>query len=175
MQDPGPATSSQQSTHYRFNGRMRELVEGYNAIVQILFPRYAWYVFPGYLQWALFQRYVKHFKGKYRVVPIPNRLHDLLIAKEFLQSEHIVFAHPDVYEKFVSAPDVNFVKLLLTTASVEENNTNPKDDDVPEAINVQLLPKSHCDRNCLYVKVAIEAKCSVEFVYKLIIYPSFEI
>lgn len=137
---------------YRFTGRMAELIHGYNAIVRLLFPRYAWYVFPGYLLWAIFQRYQKLFKGKYRLVPIPNNLHSLLTAKEFFKSEHFLFAHPEVYEKYVIAPQLNFVQLAFKST---DNDVDDKDNPF-DAIIIQLLPKSNCPKNCLYIKVRMK-------------------
>lgn len=170
------ASNSKQSINddspskYTYTGRMLELIEAYNVAVQILYPQYPWYIFPGHLIFAIYKRYMQFYKGKYRVVPIPNALYELLIGNELIKTEHIAFLPKDVYDEYVESADVNFVNLVINAESAlhstsnmtnrKATNVNPASDDVikqmlnsaPHTIVAQILPTVNCQSNCVFVK-----------------------
>ncbi|KAH8413661.1 hypothetical protein KR222_003089, partial [Zaprionus bogoriensis] len=155
---------------YSFTGRMQELVEAYNATVQLLRPRWPWYFYPGYLIYAIYWRYARHYKGKYLLTPMPNRLYELLIRNELIKSEHVLFASADVYDAYAESDDVNFVNLVVrgrsrqsTPAASNASDRSWTSSEVvvkqilqqtPYTIVAQILPveNPHCQRNCLYVQ-----------------------
>uniref|UniRef100_A0A1B0FA53 AAA+ ATPase domain-containing protein n=1 Tax=Glossina morsitans morsitans TaxID=37546 RepID=A0A1B0FA53_GLOMM len=92
---------------YIYAGRMRELIEGNNAVVQLLYPRYPWYIFPGFLTYAIYQHYMKYFEDRCCLVPIPNTLYEMLTSKEFIKSEHVIFAAADIYDEYCVSPEEN--------------------------------------------------------------------
>ncbi|XP_053965999.1 peroxisomal ATPase PEX6 isoform X1 [Anastrepha ludens] len=155
-------------TKYTYVGRMLELIESYNVAVQILYPKFPWYIFPGHLIYAVYKRYMKYYKGKYRLVPIPNALYDMLIDKELIKSEHIVFAAQEVYDEYTESADVNFVNLVITAeGGLHNSSTNgksksliPASDHVikqmlncaPHTIVAQLLPTANSQSNCIFVQ-----------------------
>ncbi|EDW09954.1 peroxisome assembly factor 2 isoform X2 [Drosophila mojavensis] len=155
-------------TRYSFTGRMQELVEAYNATVQLLVPRWPWFFFPGYLIYAVYWRYAKYYRGKFLLTPVPNQLYELLIKNELIKSEHIIFASKEVYDAYAESADVNFVNLIVRGAW--SSKANPKSGSVhswdssevvkqilqetPYTIVAQILPieNAQCQSNCLYVK-----------------------
>lgn len=148
---------------------MRELIEAYNAAVSILYPKYAWYIFPGYLQYAVYQRYMKYFKDKYRLAPIPNTLYEHLIKNELIKSEHIIFASEDIYEEYAESDEVNFVNLIVSCGKENKfeqqrltNGVEKKESDMvlkqilnkaPHTLVAQIRPLKNCQTNCLFVQV----------------------
>ncbi|KAH8369824.1 hypothetical protein KR093_001065, partial [Drosophila rubida] len=155
---------------YTYTGRMQELVEGYNAAVQLLVPKWPWYFYPGYLIYAVYWRYAKYYRGKFLLTPVPNRLYDLLIRNELIKSEHVIFASQDVYDAYAESEDVNFVNLVLrrsrkanTDSAVSNNDRSWSSSAVvikqilqetPYTIVAQILPVAtkDCQPNCLYVQ-----------------------
>uniref|UniRef100_A0A1B0BE70 Peroxisomal ATPase PEX6 n=1 Tax=Glossina palpalis gambiensis TaxID=67801 RepID=A0A1B0BE70_9MUSC len=151
---------------YLYAGRMRELIEGYNAVVQLLYPRYPWYIYPGYLTNAIYQRYMKYFKDRYCLVPIPNTLYEMLTSKEFIKSEHVVFAAAHIYDEYCVSPEVNFVNLKVSYAKDDlQAATKSYENGGSESIVKQMFHTSHdntlvtqiipakiCHKQCLYVK-----------------------
>ncbi|XP_062135156.1 peroxisomal ATPase PEX6 isoform X1 [Drosophila sulfurigaster albostrigata] len=155
---------------YSYTGRMQELVEGYNAAIQLLVPKWPWYFYPGYLIYAVYWRYAKYYRGKYLLTPMPNRLYELLIRNELIKSEHIIFASRDVYDTYAESDDVNFVNLVLRRsrkANADSATTNNDRSwsssdvvikqilqDTPYTIVAQILPveSKDCQPNCLYVQ-----------------------
>ncbi|KAM7341795.1 peroxisomal biogenesis factor 6 isoform 2-T2 [Cochliomyia hominivorax] len=152
---------------YNYTGRMRELIEAYNAAVSILYPKYAWYIYPGYLQYAIYQRYMKYFKDKYRLAPIPNTLYEHLIKNETIKSEHIIFASEDIYEEYAESEEVNFVNLMVTCGKQKKgservvNGEEKKESDIvlkqimnkaPYTLVAQIRPLKICQSNCLFVQ-----------------------
>ncbi|KAL7736400.1 hypothetical protein ACLKA6_014863 [Drosophila palustris] len=157
------------TTRYSYTGRMQELVEGYNAVVQLLVPKWPWYLYPGYLISAVYWRYAKYYRGKYLLTPIPNQLYELLIRNELIKSEHVIFASKDVYDTYAESDDVNFVNLVVRRngQSNKANATNGDRSwsssevvikqilqDTPYTIVAQILPveNSQSQSNCLYVQ-----------------------
>ncbi|XP_017837746.1 peroxisome assembly factor 2 isoform X2 [Drosophila busckii] len=154
---------------YSYTGRMQELIEGYNAAVQLLVPKWPWYFYPGYLTYALYWRYAKYFRDKFLLTPLPNRLYQLLIKNELIKSEHIIFASRHVYDTYAESDDVNFVNLIVRESirskskratSTASNQTTDSDvlikhmlQETPHTIVAQLLPieNTHSHENCLYV------------------------
>lgn len=150
---------------------MLELVEGYNAAVQILFPKYPWFLYPGHLIYAVYQRYMKYYKGKFRIVPMPNLLYELLLKDEFIKSEHIVFATQETFDKYAESHDVNFVNLIISTGkSTNATTQNENDSSVggsselvikqilnqaPHTLVAQIRAVANCQPNCLYVQVSL--------------------
>ncbi|XP_018796520.1 PREDICTED: peroxisome assembly factor 2 isoform X1 [Bactrocera latifrons] len=155
-------------TKYTYTGQVLELIEAYNVAVQILYPKYPWYIFPGHLIFAIYKRYMKFYKGKFRMVPIPNSLYELLIANELIKTEHIAFIPKDVYDEYVESADANFVNLIInaenalhsTSKITNTKNVNHTSDDVikqmlssaPHTIVAQILPTVNCQSNCIFVK-----------------------
>uniref|UniRef100_A0A1B0G5P1 ATPase AAA-type core domain-containing protein n=1 Tax=Glossina morsitans morsitans TaxID=37546 RepID=A0A1B0G5P1_GLOMM len=92
---------------YIYAGRMRELIEGNNAVVQLLYPRYPWYIFPRFLTYCIYQHYMKYFEDRCCLVPIPNTLYEMLTSKEFIKSEHVIFAAADIYDEYCVSPEEN--------------------------------------------------------------------
>uniref|UniRef100_A0A0A1WD77 Peroxisomal ATPase PEX6 n=2 Tax=Zeugodacus cucurbitae TaxID=28588 RepID=A0A0A1WD77_ZEUCU len=155
---------------YTYTGRMLELIEAYNVAVQILYPKYPWYIFPGHLICAIYNRYMKFYKGKHRLVPLPNALYELLIGKELIKTEHIAFASQDLCNEYVESTDVNFVNLIInaesalhstsTKTNAKAKSLNPASDDVikkmlssaPHTIVAQILPTVNSQSNCIFVK-----------------------
>lgn len=149
---------------FYYTGRMRELIEGYNAAITLLFPKYPWYIFPGFMILSLWERYEKYYMGKYRLIPLPNNLYEILIKNEFIKSEHIIFAADDVYEKYAESKEVNFVNLIvsgeqaLCSTQGHENKNLPEAvmkqmlNKAPQTIVAQILPAKNVFHNCLYVK-----------------------
>ncbi|XP_036334237.1 peroxisome assembly factor 2 [Rhagoletis pomonella] len=153
---------------YAYTGRMLVLIEAYNVAVQILYPKFPWYVFPGNLIYEVYKRYIKYYKGKYRLVPIPNTLYELLIANELIKSEHIVFSTKDIYDEYTESADVNFVNLVITTegalhrssTAANTKTLNSAPDNVikqmlscaPHTIVAQLLPSTSSQSNCIFVQ-----------------------
>jgi len=159
QQDPG-------QPRFSFSGRVQELVEGYNSVVQLLAPKWPWFLYPGYLTYAVYWRYAKYYKGKLQLTPIPNRLYDLLIKNELINSEHLVFASREVYDTYAESPDVNFVNLVIrggrARISKEQNGDGGSTtrsvikqmlQEAPHTIVAQILPVAQCQPNCLYVQV----------------------
>lgn len=151
---------------------MRELIEAYNAAVSIIYPKFPWYIYPGYLQYAIYQRYMKYFKGKYRLVPIPNTLYEYLIKNELIKSEHIVFTSEDIYEEYAESEDVNFVNLIVSCgvqdctngrqARIASNGDEKKEGETllkqilnkaPHTLVSQIRPLKICQDNCIFVQV----------------------
>lgn len=148
---------------------MRDFIEAYNAAVTILSPKLAWYVFPGYLQYAVYQRYMKYFKDKYRLAAIPNTLYEYLTKSEFIKSEHIIFAAEDVFEEYAESEEVNFVNLIVSYGkqadSFKNGVTNGEEkkesetilktilNQAPHVLVAQIRPIKHCQSNCLFVQV----------------------
>lgn len=113
---------------------------------------------------------MKFYKGKYRVVPIPNVLYELLIGNELIKTEHIAFSPKDVYDEYVESADVNFVNLVINvesalhstsiTANTKTKTLNPASDNVikhmlsiaPHTIVAQILPTVNSQSNCIFVK-----------------------
>lgn len=149
---------------------MLELIEAYNATMQLLVPRWPWFFYPGYLIYAVYWRYAKYYRGKFLLTPMPNQLYELLIKNELIKSEHIIFASKDIYDAYAESTDVNFVNLIVRGAW---SRTNPKSSsvrswdssevvkqilqDAPYTIVAQILPieNAECQANCLYIKVNI--------------------
>ncbi|CAD7012178.1 peroxisome assembly factor 2 isoform X2 [Ceratitis capitata] len=158
------------SPKYVYTGRMLELIEAYNVAVQILYPKYPWYIFPGHLTYEIYKRYIKFYKGKFRVVPIPNALYEHLIGNELIKSEHIVFATKDVYDEYAESPDVNFINLVVNAESslygptiddasksknlivASDNVIKQMLNNAPHTIVAQLLPTANCQSNCIFVQ-----------------------
>lgn len=149
---------------------MRELIEAYNVAVQILCPKRAWYIFPGYIQYALYVRHMKYYKDKFRLVPLPNTLYEHLIKTQLIKSEHIVFASEDIYEMYAESRDVNFINLTVSSGRPEadcdkssvQNGQNGNESETlvkkilklsPHTMMVQILPVKYCKNNCLFVQV----------------------
>lgn len=147
---------------------MQELIEAYNAAVSILYPKYAWYIYPGYLQYAIYQRYMKYFKDKYCLVPIPNTLYEHLIKNKFIKSEHIIFASENIYEEFAESEEVNFVNLIVSCGKqfgVQQHITNGEEkkesetllkqilNQAPHTLVAQITPLKFCQTNCIFVQV----------------------
>lgn len=161
----------QEGPRYSYTGRMQELVEAYNATVQLLRPRWPWYFYPGYLIYAVYWRYAKFYRGKYLLTPMPNRLYEILIKNELIKSEHVIFSGADVYDNYAESEDVNFVNLVVrgrsrqstpaatngerTTWTASEVVIKQILQDAPYTIVAQILPVEnlHCLSNCLYVQV----------------------
>ncbi|XP_065366725.1 peroxisomal ATPase PEX6 isoform X1 [Calliphora vicina] len=152
---------------YSYTGRMRELIEAYNAAVAILYPKYAWYIYPGYLQFAIYQRYMKYFKDKYRLVPIPNTLYEHLIKNELIKSEHIIFTSEDIYEEYAESEEVNFVNLIVSCGRqtvVEKHITNGEEkkesetllkqilNQAPHTLVAQMRPLKICQTHCVFIQ-----------------------
>uniref|UniRef100_T1PAA0 Peroxisomal ATPase PEX6 n=1 Tax=Musca domestica TaxID=7370 RepID=T1PAA0_MUSDO len=154
---------------YQYTGRMRELIEAYNVAVQILCPKRAWYIFPGYIQYALYVRHMKYYKDKFRLVPLPNTLYEHLIKTQLIKSEHIVFASEDIYEMYAESRDVNFINLTVSSGRPEvdcdkssvQNGQNGNESEAlvkkilklsPHTMMVQILPVKYCKNNCLFVQ-----------------------
>lgn len=156
---------------YNYTGRMRELIEAYNAAVSVIYPKFAWYIFPGYMQYAVYQRYMKYFKGKYRLVPIPNTLYEYLIRNELIKSEHIIFASEDIYDEYAESEEVNFVNLIVscglqngnTGRQVRTTNGDEKKESetllkqilnkAPHTLVAQIKPLKICQNNCIFLQV----------------------
>ncbi|KMY92882.1 peroxisome assembly factor 2 isoform X1 [Drosophila simulans] len=158
QQDPG-------QPRFSFSGRVQELVEGYNSAIQLLAPKWPWFLYPGYLTYAVYWRYAKYYKGKLQLTPIPNRLYDLLIKNELIKSEHLVFASQEVYDNYAESPDVNFVNLVIRGRRVRIGKPPASDEgnmtqtvikqmlqEAPHTIVAQILPAAQCQPNCLYVQ-----------------------
>ncbi|XP_067627926.1 peroxisomal ATPase PEX6 isoform X2 [Eurosta solidaginis] len=159
-------------TKYIYTGRMLELIEAYNVAVKILYPKYPWYILPGHLIYAVYNRYMKYYKDKYRLVPIPNALYEVLISKELIKSEHIIFATQNIYDEYTESVDVNFVNLVISSEGglhgreiVSSKNKSKSvvtaTEDVikqmlkyaPHTIVTQLLlTASNSQSNCIFVK-----------------------
>ncbi|XP_023031698.1 peroxisome assembly factor 2 isoform X2 [Drosophila willistoni] len=147
---------------YTYSGRIQELVEGYNVLIQLMRPKWPWYFFPGYLQYSLYWRYQKYYKGKFLLSPLPNRLYDLLIKDELIKSEHVIFASQEVYDTFAESPDVNFVNVILRGRSNKEDKSSGSSSpsslikqmlqEAPHTIVAQILPMKQCQGNCLFVQ-----------------------
>ncbi|XP_075168854.1 peroxisomal biogenesis factor 6 isoform X2 [Haematobia irritans] len=159
---------------YSYKGRTRDLVEAYNAAVQILSPKLSWHVFPGYLQYALYRRYMKYFKDKYRLVPLPNTLYEHLIDYEDIKSEHIIFASQKVFDDYADSREVNFINMTISCGRPEKdinenktimqngNGVVPGDESKnlvkqilkpsPHTMLVQILPVKYCKTDCLYIQ-----------------------
>ncbi|XP_030383087.1 peroxisome assembly factor 2 isoform X2 [Scaptodrosophila lebanonensis] len=147
---------------YNFTGRIQDLVGAYNIVLQLLQPKWPWYFYPGYLTYALYWRYAKHFKGKYRLVPLPNELYELLIKNELIKSEHVIFTSKEVYDTFADSNDVNFVNMVangnLTNAGTDSSLSASESvikqimQDLPQTVVMQILPAAQCQSNCLFVK-----------------------
>lgn len=163
---------SHEGPRYSYTGRIQELVEGYNATIQLLRPRWPWYFYPGYLIYAVYWRYAKYYRGKYLLTPMPNRLYEILIKNELIKSEHVIFASSDVYNTYAESDDVNFVNLVVrgrsrqtTPAATNGEHSWTSSEvvkqilqDAPYTIVAQILPieNSQCQSNCLYVQVGIK-------------------
>lgn len=148
---------------------MRELIEAYNAAVSILYPKYSWYIYPGYLQYAIYQNYMKYYKDKYRLVPIPNTLYEHLIKNELIKSEHIIFAAEDIYDEYAESKEVNFVNLIVSCGKqmhspqgVTTNGEERKEsgalikqilNQAPHTLVAQIRPLKVCQPNCVFVQV----------------------
>ncbi|XP_037946284.1 peroxisome biogenesis protein 6-like isoform X1 [Teleopsis dalmanni] len=157
---------------YFFTGRIRELVEAYNAAVQIVFPKYPWYLYPGYMIYAIHKRYLQYYKGKFQLIPIPNDLYEHLIDDEIIKSEHYVFAAQETYDEFVEyPPNVNFVNLTFSSEKksgiknsrnkieiTSKDNAAPETviqqmlNQAPQTIVAQILPTMNCQQGCLFVQ-----------------------
>lgn len=148
---------------------MRELIEAYNVVVQIIYPKRAWYIFPGYLQYAVYRRYMKYFKDKYRLVPLPNNLYEQLIKNEYIKSEHILFASQELYEEYAESEEVNFVNMTISCGKTGEHEDTTQNGSVegddsqslvkqilkqsPHTMLVQILPVKYCKSDCIFVQV----------------------
>lgn len=136
---------------------MLELLQAYNAVMRLLYPKYAWYIYPGYLIYSLYYCYKKYLKDKYRLIPISNDLFDKLMSNELLKSEHVVFATTEVYEEFSESAEVNFVNLIIKTQHSSKIQNKSKEvelnEDKMHSIFVQILPLKSCQPQCLFVKV----------------------
>ncbi|XP_013101894.1 peroxisomal ATPase PEX6 isoform X2 [Stomoxys calcitrans] len=161
---------------YNYTGRMRDLIEAYNAALQILCPKRAWQIFPGYLQYALYRRYMKYFKDKYRLVPLPNSLYEQLIKDEDIKSEHIVFGSEEIFEEYAESREVNFINITVSCGRPDKNHDDDDKNAVfqngngvatgsesktlvkqilkqsPHTMMVQIIPVKYCKSDCLYVQ-----------------------
>ncbi|XP_055855099.1 peroxisomal ATPase PEX6 isoform X3 [Episyrphus balteatus] len=158
-QEPAPAVQppTEQPSSYRYTGRMKEIVQAYNAAATILHPKCPWYVFPGFLAHALVRRYQENYQGKFKLVPIPNILYELLIKNEFIKSEHVIFSSEEIFNQYAENREANFVNLLVTgrlgAITTTGNEIVQKMlQKAPQTIVTQLVPVQNCSDGCLYVQ-----------------------
>lgn len=129
---------------------MREVLEAYDYTIRLLYPLHPWYYYPALVVQSLLDRYITNFRNKFKLVPIPNNLYAILIKKEFIKSEHVVFASEDIYFKYIDFRDINFVNMVFNSRS--ENSLNQILNIKPHTMVAQLLPMVNCQKNCLFVK-----------------------
>lgn len=127
---------------------------------------------PLYWLLKLIKVYCAGMESKYQLLPMPKRFYELVIKGEFFKSDHYLALPADVYNKYVSVKELNWVNLNFgngrRSASLEMENDaeivstilNKPNSSV--LVPVVQIANKECQPNCVF----ISENCFQNFVAK---------
>lgn len=128
---------------------------------QILYPQYPCYFFPSFLLIQTYNKLVELKKNpKLRVVPIPNKFHSLLIAREPYLSDHYCFVSDELYDKLGLNKKQNWLNIVFGENDNEyRSNKSHSPDNVEIILNtptnnstilLPVIPVAKGQTNCIF-------------------------
>ena len=114
-------------------------MKSFEMFVRIVHPKFPWYIFPGMLTLELAKRYQKHFRDKYKLIPIPNQLYAFLLKHEFIKSEHKMFVSEEIFDRYAESHELNFVNMLVNGKKSIDVVTRQTDGDTYKLIGSEIV------------------------------------
>lgn len=127
---------------------------------------------PFYWLLKLVKMYCAGMQSKYQLLPMPKRFYEFVTQKEFFKSDHYVAVTDDVYNKFISVKELNWINLNFGNGQRSTSLEMENDAEIVSTILnkpncsvlvpvVQILNKQ-CQPNCVFVS----ENCFQNFVSK---------
>ncbi|KAJ6645275.1 Peroxisome assembly factor 2 [Pseudolycoriella hygida] len=130
---------------------------------------------PFYWLLKLVKTYCAGMQAKYRLLPMPKRFYEYFIKNEFFKSDHYVAVTEDIYNKFVSVKELNWVNLNFgngqhsnSAGSLEIENQSEIVSTILNKPNSSILVpviqiiSNECQSNCVFVS----ENCFQNFIAK---------
>lgn len=129
---------------------------------KILYPQYPCYFFPSFLLIQTYNKLIELKKNpKLRVVPLPNRFHNILIAREPYLSDHYCLISDEIYDKLGLNKKQNWLNVVFGGSSNGSDSRSDKSrsPDIVQtiltkpnsSILVPAIPVAKCQKNCIIV------------------------
>lgn len=134
-------------------------------VSKILYPCYPCYFFPSFLLIQTYNKLVALKKDpKYRVIPLPNKLYNVLVKNQAFECDHFCFVSDELFDKFQYDEDdsnrtVNWLNVDFGNGDNEFNRNSKNAADIVQTIlakpNASLLVPvvavQRCQKNCIFV------------------------
>lgn len=128
---------------------------------QILYPQYPCYFFPSFLLIQTFNKLVELKKNpRLRVLPIPNKFHNILIARQPYLSDHYCLVSDEIYDKHELNEKQNWLNIVFgahnnTNESIEKSGSPDLVQTIlnrpNSSILLPVLSVAKCQKNCIFV------------------------
>lgn len=130
-------------------------------VSKTLFPLYPCYFFPSFLLIQVYNKLVslKNFP-KFRVVPLPNKLYNILVENKSYSCDHFCFVSDEIFDKYELESDRNWLNVIFGSNQDDFNKTmQHRSSDIVETILsrqytsvlVPVIAVPKCQRNCIFV------------------------
>lgn len=132
-------------------------------VSKILYPSYPCYFFPSFLLIQTYNKLVVLKKSpKYRVIPLPNKLYNILVKNQPFQCDHFCFVSDEIFDKYDDSDDSNCKLNWLNVEFGNENGSNgnsKRSVDIVQTILakpnssmlVPVVAVQRCQKNCIFV------------------------
>lgn len=122
---------------YIYTGRYLQIL---GTVSEIILSKRPQKLIPFYWLLKLVKIYCAGMQAKYQLLPIPKRFYEFVIKNEFFKSDHYVVVADDVYDKFVSVKELNWVNLHFGNG--QSNNTVSMENDAEIVSTILNKPNS---------------------------------
>lgn len=163
------------STNKQCIGRYLQIL---GTVSTIILSKRSQQLIPFYWLLKLVKAYCARMQSKYQLLPMPKGFYESVIRNEFFKSDHYLAVSDDVYNKFVSVKELNWVNLNFGNGqqsnramSLEMENdaeivstilNKPNSSNSSILVPVVQILNKECQPNCVFVS----ENCFQNFVTK---------
>lgn len=145
----------------QINSNPKIVLQILGYVSNILFPSYPCYCFPSFLLIQVYNKLVA-FKNnpRFRVIPLPNKLYNILVKDKSFSSDHFCFVSDEIFDRYeLDDTAVNWLNVIFGNIQNDFNNPIKRSSDIVETILmkpnssvlVPVIAVPKCQRNHIFV------------------------